>query len=46
VPYTWKRDIPAAKSKAIHGIGKPAAYNSISFTQLIGLGLLAWVMFK
>ena len=43
-PYTWKKDIPAARSAKISGIGTAPKTNP--FLQLFGLGLVAWALFK
>lgn len=45
-PYSWKKDIPAAKrDSAVSGIHghSPANY---SFSQIFGFGLVAWAFFR
>lgn len=42
-PYTYKKDIPAAKA-AISGLPTDAPAQSFSKMQLIGLGLIVWAV--
>lgn len=44
-PYTWKKDLAAAKTTQVSGIHGPAP-STFSFTQLIGLGLVAWAVLR
>ena len=44
VQYTWKKDIPAVTGGKVSGIHGPV--QNYSFMQLVGLGLLAWAIFR
>jgi len=44
--YNWKKDIPAAKSSKVSGIHGPSVKQSFSFTNIFGLGLIAWALFR
>ncbi len=45
-PYSWKKDYPAAKHSAVSGIHGVGQQPRLSFSQLFGLGLVAWAIFR
>lgn len=45
VAYTWKKDIPAVKA-SVSGISGIGTSQNVSFSQLFGLGLITWALFR